>query len=77
VKNIYQYIANKIIRLSIKLSVDDLMREKVWIIMKYIMSSKLEVLRNQLLDGIIINSFYVVFRLTKEKNIRFDEIITE
>ena len=67
-----------IYRLSINLSMKDKMREKVWTIMKYILSSKIELLRNQLLDGVIISSFYAVLKLSGEKNnTSFNKIIEE
>ncbi len=55
-----------------------MMREKVLIIMKYILSSKLELLRNSLLDSVIISTIYAVSKLSTEKtSITFNQIILE
>lgn len=78
VKHIYQYIYNIVFRLSINLNFNDEMKEKVLVIMKYILSAKIELLRNSLLDSIIISTIYAVSKLSTDKtNITFNQIIQE
>jgi hypothetical protein len=77
VKKIYYYIANTIFRLSVNLQLDYLTREKVWMMMKYILSSELTIMRDQFIDNLIISSFYAVIKLTGSDNCNFNNIISE
>ena len=76
-KKIYHYIANLIFRLSANLQLDYLTREKVWMIMKYILSTELSILEDQFIDNLIISSFYAIIKLSGTETCNFNNIISE
>lgn len=76
-KKIFEYIANQVFRLAVNLNLDFLNREKVWIIMKYILSNELNLLKDQFIDIMIIASFYAVIRLSGNDHTTFNHIIGE
>ena len=45
------------------------MRERIWYAMKILIKDKTEVLKNNLIDTVIINVFYKVVNLDKEEEV--------
>ncbi len=58
------------------IKLDTLTREKVWCIIKYILSMRLEIVKGTFIDIFIISSFYAIHKLIhRDEEISFQSLI--
>lgn len=74
IKKAYMYSAGNIEKIAKSLNIDNYLRERVWIVMKYIFSVEFGILKNNFLDALIICAFYVVLKREGE-DIKFSLLI--
>ena len=51
------------------MKLENLMRERIWYAVKILIKDKTEVLKNNLIDTVIINVFYKVVNLDREEEV--------
>jgi hypothetical protein len=75
-RKVYIYTGSVIYKLTKSLKIDSYIRERIWIVMKNLIREKNEVLKNNLLDTVILNMFYKVINFNlDEENLSFNDIL--
>jgi len=77
IRKSYQYLASLVYNMSTLLRVGNVTRDKVWSIINYIFSMRLEIVKGTFIDIFVISSFYAILKLIKkdDEEITFQTLI--
>jgi len=75
-RKVYIYTGSVIYKLTKSIKIDSYIRERIWIVMKNLIKKNYEVLKNNLLDTVILNMFNKVINYNLEEEIfSFNDIL--
>lgn len=75
-RKVYIYTGSVIYKLTKSMKIDSYIRERIWIVMKNLIKKNHEVLKNNLLDTVILNMFNKVINYNLEEEIfSFNDIL--
>ena len=75
-RKVYIYTGSVIYKLTKSMKIDSYIRERIWIVMKNLIKKNYEVLKNNLLDTVILNMFNKVINYNLQEEIfSFNDIL--
>lgn len=75
-RKVYIYAGSVIYKLTKSIKIDSYIRERIWIVMKNLIKKNYEVLKNNLLDTVILNMFNKVINYNfVEEIFSFNDIL--